>query len=151
MIYSWFNLVYAVRQEIEGGTAVFQAERLNRVLGTAFESLCTEFIAGLNREKGWGYDRIGCWWHKEEEIDIVCLDTGKKRALLCEVKYGKLDGRGAGGVLDGLARKMELTPWSEGWKVEYCVLAGEIRDGENVREELGKERCRCYEMRDIIG
>jgi len=147
MIYSWFNTVYRKRHEIETGTAAVGRGELNRVMGVSFESLCTEYFIELNRREQSGLERVGRWWHRGEEIDIVGLDMHRKRVVLVEVKYKKLDAGVCRKLLGELERKVELTPWSPGeWTITFGVMAREL-DGKDALREEGYV---CHDLNDMI-
>ncbi len=147
MIRSWFNIVYGKRHEIEAGTATFLPGNMNRILGTAFENLCIQYLGELNRRGKPGMGRIGRWWHKGEEIDIACLDEGKRNVVLIEVKHSKLETGKCMKIFRELERKSGLTPWTSGeWNIEYGIMAREIEG----KEYLRKDGYLCYDMSDII-
>ncbi len=64
--------------------------------------------------------KIGRWWHKEKEIDIVALNEKTKEALFCECKWQQnVDGEKA---LDALKEKASHVEWKRD-KEHYAVFA----------------------------
>ncbi|WP_010479730.1 DUF234 domain-containing protein [Thermococcus zilligii] len=59
------------------------------------------------------FTRIGRWWHRDEEIDLVAVGSNGKKVLLVEVKWRDLRKREARGVLRDLKRKFDLMGLSE--------------------------------------
>ena len=111
-------------------------KNFNTYLGTTFEKVAKEFLIRLNRARmlPLRFTRIGRWWHKNEEIDLVALDEQGKKALLVEVKWKGLKEREAKGILKDLSRKAELVGLEE-WKTYHGVVAKEIADKEALRKE----------------
>ncbi len=147
LFHSWFNLVYPRREEVEMEAAFFRAKETQTFLGRRFEELAREFLMDMNRDQKLGFSEIGSWWHKEEEIDIVCLDAQGKRVLLLEAKYHKLELSEARSLLSKLEQKLSKTPWeAEDWEVQLGVLG----QGLTGKEELREEGFVCHDMGDIL-
>jgi len=146
-MFSWFNLVYKRRHEIELGVAHVSHQQMTAMLGTAFESLATEFVAGMNRRDAMGMTSLGRWWHKGEEIDIIGIDTSARTVFMFEVKYTKMGARESNTLLNSLERKAELTPWQpDRWKFCYGLIAREL----SAKEDLRTKGYLCYDLADII-
>ncbi len=111
-------------------------KNFNTYLGTTFEKVAKEFLIRLNRAGmlPLRFTRIGRWWHKNEEIDLIALDERGKKALFVEVKWKDLDQREARGILKDLKRKAGLVGLGE-WGKSYGLVAKEIHDKEALREE----------------
>ena len=88
--------------------------------------------------------KIGKWWHKGEEIDLVLVNETEKKAILVEVKWKDLKERDVYRILSELERKAGITPL-EGYEVFYCII------GRNVegKEEISKEVL-VYDLNDIV-
>ncbi len=135
MIYSWFNIVHRRRHEIEMGIARFSAEEINRISGHSFEYAAREFLLERNRKEPM-FNRIGRWWKGGSEIDIVALNTDKKKVLFFEVKYQELTRNRALKVIRELERKVENTPFVSGDMTQiYGIIARKLKDREGVREK----------------
>ena len=111
-------------------------KNFNTYLGTTFEKVAKEFLIRLNRAGmlPLRFTRIGKWWHKNEEIDLVAFDERGKKALFVEVKWKNLDQREARGILKDLKRKAGLVGLGE-WGKHYGLVAKEIHGKETLREE----------------
>ncbi len=53
-------------------------------ISPVFEEICREYV-----KKNMDYSKVGRWWYKEEEIDIVALDEKQRKILLGECKWTK--------------------------------------------------------------
>jgi AAA+ ATPase superfamily predicted ATPase len=70
----WFRFVYPNKGYIESGDLDFVVHNkikpfFDSFVGETFESVCIDFL-----KKGKRYTRIGRWWEKNIEIDIVGID-----------------------------------------------------------------------------
>lgn len=61
---------------------------LNRFLGTAFEKVCKQYLIRLKNkgESPFYFIRLGRWWEKSEEVDIIALDD-EDNLLIGECKW----------------------------------------------------------------
>ena len=135
----WFRFVAPYFEEIESGFPDGALEEFrtnfNHYLGFAFEEIAKQFLIELNRGRKvpFRFTKIGRWWYKGEEIDLVALNEREKKALLIEVKWKRLNERDALGILKDLERKAELVGL-DGWKKHYGIVAKEIEGEEGLRE-----------------
>lgn len=136
MLMSWFSLVYPNRTRIELGTITLEEveETLQRVFSFRFEDVSREFLIELNRagKLPFRFSKIGRWWHKGEEIDLVALNERERKALFVEVKWKELSEREARGVLKDLEKKAELVGLSE-WEKHHGLVAKRVEGKEELR------------------
>ncbi len=138
LLLTWFTLVYPNRTEIE--TGILKAEELEeclqRIYSVRFEELSREFLIEVNKagKLPFRFTKIGRWWRKGEEIDLVALNEREKKALFVEVKWKSLSLREAKGVLRELERKAELVGL-EGWGKFYGLVAKQLGGKEGLRDE----------------
>ncbi|EEB73759.1 archaeal ATPase, fused to C-terminal DUF234 domain protein [Thermococcus sp. AM4] len=136
----WFRFVAPYFEEIESGFpegALEEFERdFNCYLGFAFEEIARQFLIELNRggKLPFKFTKIGRWWKKGEEIDLVALKERGKNALFVEVKWKDLSEREARGILKDLERKAELVEL-EGWRKSYGLVARKVEGKEELRGE----------------
>ena len=69
-------------------------------------------------------DRIGRFWNKETEIDIVALDRRKGRGTFIEVKWSKVD---PVRELRKLDKKIEEFPWKLNG-IGRMIIARELKE-----------------------
>ena len=138
MLLTWFLLVHPNRTEIELGILGVEdvKEDLQRVFSKRFEEVSKEFLVELNRagELPFHFTRIGRWWHKGEEIDLVALNEGEKKALFVEVKWKSPHKREAKGILRDLRRKSELVGLND-WERHFGLISREVEGKEELRSE----------------
>jgi hypothetical protein len=117
----------------------------NTYLGEVFEEVCKHFLI-RNREKIFSFTKIGKWWYKDKEIDIVALNEQSKQILFCECKWSEnID---AEKILKELKEKAQHVEWHKNERKEYyAVFAKSFRN--KVKEEnvflFDLENLKAYE------
>ncbi|ASJ12683.1 ATP-binding protein [Thermococcus thioreducens] len=138
MLLTWFSIVPKNRTGIELGLVTYDdvKEDLQRVLGTRFEDVAREFLIELNKAEKlpFKFTRIGRWWHRGEEIDLVAEEGNMKKVLLVEVKWKDMRKREARGVLKDLKRKFKLMGL-EGWEAYFGLMARKVEGKWGLKEE----------------
>jgi AAA+ ATPase superfamily predicted ATPase len=146
MIYSWFNIVYKKRHEIESDIFTLNSNDI-QFFSRSFENLAREFLLRVNANRGLGIKQLGRWWHKGEEIDIVGINPEKKLAYFFEVKYQTVNERKCTRILNRLKRKAVLTPFSsEEWENVFGVVAKKITK----KAYTEREEHLMFDIDDII-
>ena len=134
----WFRFVLPRRDEIEMGFDVVEEIKgeFNDYLGFIFEEVARQFLVSLNRagKLPSRFTKIGRWWHRGEEIDLVALNEREKKALFLEVKWKSLSEREARGILKDLEKKSELVGLDR-WEKWYGLVAKDIEGKEELRTE----------------
>ncbi|AMQ18723.1 ATP-binding protein [Thermococcus peptonophilus] len=134
----WFRFVYPNLSRIEEGT--FEVAEIRETyphyLGRVFEKVARQFLVGMNKagKLPFRLTKIGRWWYKGEEIDLVALNERERKALFVEVKWKDLGKREARGILKDLERKAELVGL-EDWERSYGLIAKGIDGKDGLREE----------------
>ena len=142
----WFRFVKPNRGRVEIGTFEMDWNAFNTYVGRAFEGIAKQFLVEMNKSGAlpFGFTKIGRWWKKGEEIDLVALNEREKKALFVEVKWKNLDTREARGILRDLERKGELVGF-DGWKKWYALIAKEV----NGKGTLGDEEWMVWDLGDF--
>jgi len=144
----WFRYIFPNLSAIEEG--IFDIDLIKKdydaYLGNVYERVAREFMVDLAKRNCLPIkpQKIGKWWHKGEEIDLVLVNETEKKAILVEVKWKDLKERDVYRILSELERKAGITPL-EGYEVFYCII------GRNVegKEEISKEVL-VYDLNDIV-
>ena len=132
----WFRFVKPNKGKIEIGTFEMDWDAFNAYVGRAFEDIAKQFLIELNRsgQLPFKFTKIGRWWKKGEEIDLVALNEREKKALFVEVKWKDLSEREARGVLRDLERKAELVGLKD-YEKSYGLVAKKVNGKEALRAE----------------
>lgn len=143
----WIRFVYRYREEIELEVYDFSDEKFNSYAGRVFEDVCREFVADLVKEGRLDFTKIGRWWHKDREIDILALNERGREILFGECKWQ--EGVDAERVCREIARKSEYVEWFNGERKEsFAVFARSF--SEKIDEYDGR-RVYCFDLKDMDG
>ena len=126
VLLSWFLLTYPQMADISSGTA--RLDNLYRVLSVRFEELAREFLV-LKRPIE--FEKLGRWWFRGEEIDIVALK--EDTTTLIEVKWRDLSEKDARRVLKELERKSKLVHFNGSFR--FGIIGRNVENKEGLREE----------------
>ena len=90
----WYTFVFPNLSELETGDAegvwrYAAGPKLNRYVSLAFEEVCRQYLRRENRNGALPFrvTKIGRWWNKADELDIMAFDAKKENFLLGECKY----------------------------------------------------------------
>lgn len=82
----WFRFIYPNLSSIEA--RIFDTKKIREQypahMGLIFEQIARQH---LTKNPPFKISKIGKWWHKDEEIDIIALDETKKQILFAECKW----------------------------------------------------------------
>jgi hypothetical protein len=117
----WFRYIYENLSSIEEG--IFDVNTIkqnyNVYLGDVFEEVCRQFLI-RNREKIFPFTKIGKWWYKDKEINIVAFNEQSKEILFCECKWKEeVDAKE---ILQELKEKAQYVDWNKNERKEYYAL-----------------------------
>jgi AAA+ ATPase superfamily predicted ATPase len=131
----WFHYVFPNRSYLEGGNAEIAQQKLEGTfpafVSLAFEQCCRESLWSLSLEGQlpFALERVGAWWNKDQEIDIVGINETTGDILLAECKWTE---RQVGiGVLAELRAKATAVDWRAGLRRErYAIFSRSGFDAE---------------------
>ena len=140
----WFRFVYHNYQHLEEGDIETVRNDLERnfpaFVGREYERIAREFVRRI--DLGFQPVRVGRWWHKGEEVDVVAYD--RNNVALFEVKWKDLSRRDARKILRDLDRKGNLVPLKGERKL------GLIARNVNGKEELRDEGFLVFDLGDVL-
>src|SRR3989344_3565217 len=141
----WFRFIYINKQEIEKGNSeivLLLKPDLERYVSFKFESYCEELIVNGLVDN---FNKVGKWWHKDKEIDIVALNNSTKEILCGECKWK--DKVNALEILNELERKARYVDWNKEKRTEiFAVFAKSF--SKKVSEFNGR-KAYCFDLKDI--
>jgi AAA+ ATPase superfamily predicted ATPase len=92
----WFAFVFPNISELESGDAAgiyrhVVEPYLEEFASVIFEDVCRQYLRRLNQkdELPFHFTRIGSWWNKTDEIDIMAADREGRNLILGECKFRK--------------------------------------------------------------
>lgn len=111
----YFRFIYPNLEYVEMGEIDFLMEKIESefpmYLGRTMEDLVIELVKQRHDILPFKPTKVGKWWHKEEEIDLVAIDERSDEILFCEVKTTRE--RIGVGVLRDLMRKAKMVRWGK--------------------------------------
>jgi AAA+ ATPase superfamily predicted ATPase len=128
----WFNFVHKHRERMERGAFTLKNDELSGYLGKRFEIFVRDdlfnYIPLSNR-----FDRIGKWWHRDKEIDLVALNEKSREILFIECKWKDMSSRDAKRELGKLEEKSEHVLYDSNRK-DFGLIAKSIDKKEDLRQ-----------------
>lgn len=142
----WFAFIYPDRALIELDETPLLVKKikkeLNTFVGQAFEGMCKQFLV---HKKPIAFTKIGNWWHKEREIDLVVLNEDKKQIAFFECKWKTLGYNQSLKILQELKEKTPHVKWlNKQRKERYGLIAKKIEN----KKDLQKEGFLVYDLDD---
>lgn len=118
----WFRFILINRNYIEIDRFAKKypevKEKIVDYQGGLFEDVCKQFL--LDRVDEYGFNLIGRWWDKSEEIDLVGIDEEKNRFVFAECKYrNKKTGPE---VFYELEKKIKKVSWHKDFMVDKLII-----------------------------
>lgn len=133
----WFRYIYPNVSSIEEGIFDIDIikEDYNRYLGHIFEDVSKQFLI-KERDNIFKFSKIGKWWHKEREIDIVALNESTEEIMFIECKWQDLSAKQVNRILADLKEKSKFVRWNNDTRNEhFCIIAKSIHNKEKLREK----------------
>jgi AAA+ ATPase superfamily predicted ATPase len=89
----WFKYIYRNRSDYEIGNYDILIKKIQQdfesLVGREFEKISMQFLRELNTQNKlpFAFSKIGRWWRKGSEIDIVAFNEDSKNILFGECKW----------------------------------------------------------------
>lgn len=148
----WYAFVFPNVSELEFGDAegIFRhvvKPELDNYTSYIFEDVCKSFLRQKNRneELPFYFSKIGRWWNKTDELDIMAVDRLKKNYILGECKY-----RNQPFAMSDLRNMQKKISWQkEDINVYYWIFS---KSGytEEVRKATQEGNIQLAELQEII-
>ena len=144
----WFRFVSPYQDEIESFSlkeAVHNFEKnFNTYLGLVFEELITDLIR-RNLVSIIPFTKIGKWWHKDKEIDIVALNEQTKEILFAECKWQtKVNAKK---LCKELEEKAQYVQWHNDQRKEnFAIFTKSF--SKRINEFQGR-KVYCFDLKDL--
>ncbi len=135
----WFRYIYPNLSVIEEG--MFDVSEIKydypNYLGWVFEKVAKQFLIELNKrgKLPFKFTKIGKWWYKDKEIDLVALNERERKALLIEVKWSDLDRQDIDRLITKLEHVAKLTKLNN-YRKYYGVIARRVEGREKYTWDL---------------
>ncbi len=141
----WLSYVYPYKEEIEESprsVLEFVKNDNNRYMGSIFEEITIKYLRNLLAKD---FNKIGKWWHKENEIDIIALNEQKKQIAFFECKWKELSYNKSLEILKELKIKAQHVKWLNKQRKElFGITAKKVQK----KDELRKKGFLVYDLSD---
>jgi AAA+ ATPase superfamily predicted ATPase len=141
----WFRFIYPNLSNLEEGIYSASNVRKNypQYMGIVFEKICKQFLIELVKRGKLNYDKLGKWWHKDSEIDLIAVNNEKKEILFAECKWQ--DNVVPHQLLARLKEKTVDVRWNnEHRKEKFAIFAKSFKE-----KNLNEENVLLFDLRDI--
>jgi len=142
----WFRFIYKNKSLLESDKELLKdiiKKEYNSYMGYVFEDICIQLLKKLS----FSFTKIGKWWYKDREIDIIALNKEKKEILFCECKWKnekmKLN------ILKNLEEKAKLVNWFNSKRKEYFMLFSKNGFEKKLEEYAKNKNVKLFDLKDI--
>ena len=147
----WFRYILPNKRNIEEGTTDYVLKKIKNdfsaVVADNFETVCQEMIRS-HKDKLFPFEKIGRWWDKNEEIDLVAVNDEEKKILFGEVKWSK---KPVGvDIYDNLMRKSRLVDWNKEERTEYFCLFSKSGFTDNLLTQAKREKIALFQKDRLL-
>ncbi len=145
----WFRYIYPNVSSIEEG--IFDINIIkgdyNRYSGYIFEDVVKQFLI-KERDKIFKFSKIGKWWHKEREIDIVALNESTEEIMFIECKWQDLSAKQVDKILVELKEKSKFVRWNNDTRKEqFAIIVKHIKNKD--KDKLRKKGVLVFDLADF--
>ena len=148
----WYAFVFPNISELETGDieGVFRyivKPELDNYTSYIFEDVCKAFLRRKNRkeELPFHFSKIGRWWNKTDELDIMAMDYPKNNYILGECKY-----KNQPFAMSDLRNMQKKVTWlKEDVNVSYWIFS-KSGYAEEVRRIAQEEDIQLVELEEIV-
>ncbi|MDF1534703.1 MAG: ATP-binding protein, partial [Methanosarcinaceae archaeon] len=138
----WFKFIYPNESQIEYGNtdALIQTIKSQLDVHTSFvfEDVSQEFLYEIIDDLPFRFERIGKWWHKDNEIDLLAFNEESRDIMFIECKWKN---RKIGvDVIEKLMNKTKHVEWKNNNRHEhFCIISknGLTKNAEQFAKENG--------------
>jgi len=151
----WFRYVHPNQGSLDLGLAdsvLAQRVRpdLDHFAANAFEEAARDFVAARARAGQWSFlpERIGSWWNREAELDVVAINQVERVALAGECKWS-VHPVGTN-ILDDLQRQAGIMVRENGIEeIQYAIFS---RKGFTaaLKERAARENVALFTVDDMV-
>ncbi|MCG7849820.1 MAG: ATP-binding protein [ANME-2 cluster archaeon] len=149
----WFRYIYRNRSDYEIGNYDKLIDKIQRdfesFVGREFEKISIQYLKELNTRNKlpFTFSKIGRWWRKGYEIDIIATDDNSKKILFGECKW---QNRKTGiDVLATLMDKSRFVDWNINNRTEYFVVISKSGFTKKAEEFAGQNNVILDTLQDF--
>ena len=142
----WFKYILPNKSRIEEGRIDYVLDLImsdfNTLVAENYEKVAQEIVL-KNEDKFFPINKIGRWWDKNEQIDLIALNENEDKILFGEVKWSN---KPVGtNIYDDLKRKAKLVKWGTEKRREYFCLFSKSGFTDEMKKVAKKESLALFE------
>jgi hypothetical protein len=149
----WFEFIFPYRGDIERDemATIIQRieEQLPQFVSYVFEDVCKEVLWELLKKEKMPltFTKIGKWWYKDNEIDIIALNDETRDALFAECKWQgkKVDTK----VIENLMGKSKLVEWNNDIRKEHFAMFSKSGFTNSCLDRCKEKGVMTFDLKDI--
>ncbi len=119
----WFKYIFPYKSDLEIGKLDEVLRKIKETFaileGLSYEKICREIIWDF-RDEIFHFERVGKWWDKDNEIDIVALNQEANEILFGEVKWSNK--QVGTNIYEDLKKKAKAVEWGKKGRKEYFAI-----------------------------
>jgi hypothetical protein len=147
----WFKYVLPNKSRIEEGKIDYVLEKIrvdfNLLVSENYEKIAREIVI-KNEDKFFKIDKIGRWWDRNEELDLVALNEKENKILFGEVKWSN---KPVGiNIYDDLKKKVKNVQWGSENRNEYYCLFSKSGFTEDMLKLAKHEKVKLFHKDQLI-
>lgn len=147
----WFQYVFPYKSDLEIGryTEVLRKfrDQFNALTAIVYEEVCRE-LALAWQDQLFPFERVGKWWDKNEEIDVVAVSRQGNQILLGECKWSE---KPVGtNIYEELKKKARLVDWGLPDRQERYILFSKSGFTAEMQRIARKEKVLLVEKNKLI-
>ncbi len=145
----WFRFVSPFQSDIESYSLeqpiLNFKNNFNQYLGFVFESLILDLIKKKKINLNLKFTKLGKWWHRDKEIDVLALNEASKEILFAECKWK--ENVNAKKIVKELMEKASYVIWNNEDRKEYFAIFAKSFS-KKINEFEGR-KVFCFDLRDL--
>lgn len=147
----WFQYVFPYKSDLEIGrhNEVLRKlhDQFNMLTALAYEEVCRELILTW-QDQLFPFERVGKWWDKNEEIDVVAVSQRGNQILLGECKWSE---KPIGtNIYEALKKKAHLVDWGQPGRQERYILFSKSGFTPDMRRIAQEEKVLLVEGSEFV-
>lgn len=146
----WFRFVYPNESMIEYGQidTVIKSIRsqMDTYIGPVFEDIARQFLIENMDDLPFNFEKIGKWWHKEDEIDLVAFNNESHKIMFVECKWQNR--KVSVDVLKKLMNKASHVNWKNEKREEYFCIVSKKGLTANAQQFAKDNEILCFGLED---
>jgi hypothetical protein len=147
----WFNYCFPFMGELELGNKIPSLkafkDSFEYIVAQNYEKVARE-VLHQHQDRIFMFHKVGRWWDKNEEIDIVALNNQTGEILFAEVKWSK---RQVGtNIYEDLKRKSQKVEWGKKNRKEYFCLFSKSGFTPQMKRKAKEEKVFLFEKDKVI-